>query len=55
MTGTGGLQRVPASYIDSLQIPLPPLTVQQEIVAEIENPEDNRRSATGSGKLEPAD
>lgn len=36
MTGTGGLQRVPRSYIESFQIPLPPLEVQKEIVAEIE-------------------
>jgi type I restriction enzyme M protein len=36
MTGTGGLQRVPRDYIEKFQIPLPPLEVQQEIVAEIE-------------------
>lgn len=36
MTGTGGLQRVPRSYIERFQIPLPPLEVQKEIVAEIE-------------------
>ena len=36
MTGTGGLQRVPRAYIENFQIPLPPLKVQQEIVAEIE-------------------
>ncbi len=36
MTGTGGLQRVPRSYVENFQIPLPPLAVQQEIVAEIE-------------------
>jgi len=36
MTGTGGLQRVPRDYVDNFQIPLPPLAVQQEIVAEIE-------------------
>ncbi len=36
MTGTGGLQRVPRAYIENFQIPLPPLSVQKEIVAEIE-------------------
>ena len=36
MTGTGGLQRVPKGYIENFEIPLPPLQVQKEIVAEIE-------------------
>ena len=36
MTGTGGLQRVPRDYVTNFQIPLPPLDVQKEIVAEIE-------------------
>ena len=36
MTGTGGLQRVPRSSVAGFQVPLPPLSVQQEIVAEIE-------------------
>ena len=36
MTGTGGLQRVPRSYVENFQIPLPPLEVQKEIAAEIE-------------------
>jgi type I restriction enzyme M protein len=36
MTGTGGLQRVPRDYVENFQIPLPPLDVQREIVAEIE-------------------
>ena len=36
MTGTGGLQRVPRSVVESYQIPLPPLATQQAIVAEIE-------------------
>ena len=35
MTGTGGLQRVPRRFVESFQIPLPPLSVQKEIVAEI--------------------
>ena len=36
MTGTGGLQRVPRKFIEDYGIPLPPLEVQREIVAEIE-------------------
>jgi restriction endonuclease S subunit len=36
MTGTGGLQRVPKSIVEEFQIPLPPLEVQHQIVAEIE-------------------
>ena len=36
MTGTGGLQRVPRNFVKHFPIPLPPLEVQQEIVAEIE-------------------
>ncbi len=36
MTGTGGLQRVPRGYVEEFEIPLPPLEVQKEIVAEIE-------------------
>ena len=36
MTGTGGLQRVPRATVEEFKIPLPPLAIQQEIVAEIE-------------------
>ncbi|MBW8465802.1 N-6 DNA methylase [Acidovorax sp.] len=36
MTGTGGLQRVPKNIIEEFQIPLPPLEVQHQIVAEID-------------------
>jgi type I restriction enzyme M protein len=36
MTGTGGLQRVPKVIVEEFQIPLPPLEVQHQIVAEIE-------------------
>jgi len=36
MTGTGGLQRVPRDYVENFLLPLPPLDVQKEIVAEIE-------------------
>ena len=35
MTGTGGLQRVPRSSVAGFQVPLPPLEVQREIVAEV--------------------
>ena len=35
MTGTGGLQRVPRRFVEDYQIPLPPLEVQKQIVAEI--------------------
>ena len=37
MTGTGGLQRVPRDYVENFHIPLPPLELQKEIVAEIED------------------
>ena len=37
MTGTGGLQRVPKSVMESYKIPLPTLNIQQQIVAEIED------------------
>ena len=36
MTGTGGLQRVPRGFVENFEIPLPPIEVQQQIVAEIE-------------------
>lgn len=36
MTGTGGLRRVPKNVVAKFQIPLPPLSIQEEIVAEIE-------------------
>jgi type I restriction enzyme M protein len=36
MTGTGGLQRVPRDFLENFKIPLPPLEIQKEIVAEIE-------------------
>lgn len=36
MTGTGGLQRVPRAFVEGFEIPLPPLEVQREIVAELE-------------------
>ena len=36
MTGTGGLQRVPRNFIEDYEVPLPPLEVQRQVVAEIE-------------------
>ncbi len=36
MTGTGGLQRVPRGFVGDSKIPLPPLEVQKDIVAEID-------------------
>jgi len=36
MTGSAGQQRVVIDFVKNLKIPLPPLSVQQEIVAEIE-------------------
>ncbi|MHC1547254.1 N-6 DNA methylase [Phyllobacterium sp. K27] len=35
MTGTGGLQRVPRTFVENFEIPLPPLDVQRQIIAEI--------------------
>ena len=37
MTGTGGLQRVPRTTLEAFKIPVPPLAIQREIVAEIES------------------
>ncbi len=37
MTGSAGQKRVPAEFIKNYKIPLPPLEIQQEIVAELEN------------------
>ncbi|MFD2573313.1 N-6 DNA methylase [Spirosoma soli] len=36
MTGSAGQQRVAKDYVANLEIPVPPLAVQQQIVAEIE-------------------
>ena len=36
MTGTGGLQRVPRSVLESYKIPLPDVDVQRQLAAEIE-------------------
>ena len=35
MSGTGGLQRIPMDYVRTYKIPLPPLSVQREIVEQI--------------------
>ena len=35
MTGTGGLKRVPTDFIKTFKVPLPPLEVQRQIVAEL--------------------
>lgn len=36
ITGSGGYRRVPISFYESLQIPVPSLSVQQKSVKEIE-------------------
>ena len=36
MTGTGGLRRVPKDVVSHYQIPVPPLSIQEEIVGEVE-------------------
>jgi type I restriction enzyme S subunit len=36
MTGAVGLRRVPTAFLESAEIPLPPLEAQREIVAELE-------------------
>jgi type I restriction enzyme M protein len=36
MTGTGGLQRVPTDFVRKYKIPLPPLEIQKQIVAELD-------------------
>ena len=36
MTGTGGLQRIPKSVLESYRIPVPDLNTQREIVSELE-------------------
>ena len=36
MTGSAGQQRIPASFVESYEIPLPPLEEQERIVSELE-------------------
>lgn len=40
MTGTGGLQRVPPSYVKSTKIPLPPIESQKQTVSQIEKEQE---------------
>jgi len=35
MTGTGGLQRVPRATVEEFRIPVPPIQIQAEVVAEV--------------------
>ncbi|TXS31406.1 hypothetical protein EAO71_06715 [Streptomyces sp. ms191] len=37
MTGAVGLRRVPRSYLEALELPLPPITEQQRIIAALED------------------
>ena len=48
MTGTGGLQRVPKDFVESYEIPVPPLEIQQSIVERIES---ERQIIEGNKKL----
>ena len=36
MTGTGGLQRVPVSFVENWEVYLPPIEIQKQIVAKLE-------------------
>ena len=45
MTGASGHRRVPSSFYENLQIPLPPLETQKEIVSRIEKLENNINEA----------
>jgi len=40
MTGASGHRRVPISFYENLSVPLPPLVVQEEVVAECEKVDD---------------
>lgn len=42
-TGSSGQQRVPASFLKELIIPLPPLSIQQEIVEEVKKMQNNAK------------
>ena len=33
LTGSAGQQRVPASFLSSLRIPIPPIAIQEEIIS----------------------
>ena len=38
--GSAGQQRVPKEFLENLQIPLPPLEIQQEIIEFVESKRD---------------
>ncbi len=44
MTGSAGQRRVPAYFIKSLQIPLPPLDLQHRFAAIVESVEQQKAS-----------
>lgn len=44
MTGSGGQQRVPTGFLEELPIPLPPLTEQRRIAAQLEQADRLRRT-----------
>jgi type I restriction enzyme S subunit len=48
MTGAVGLRRVPTAFLESAEIPLPPLARQREIVAEIEKQFSRLDEAVGN-------
>ncbi|MEW5936645.1 MAG: restriction endonuclease subunit S [Candidatus Thermoplasmatota archaeon] len=50
-TGTAGQQRVPASFLNDLKIPLPPLPVQKRIVAILDKADAARRLPDQADKL----
>jgi type I restriction enzyme S subunit len=44
MTGSAGQKRVPASFLETVQIPLPPLSDQQRIAGQLEQADGLRRT-----------
>lgn len=52
MTGTGGLKRVPADFVKTFKIPLPPLAVQKQIVDDLKKEEEEiKRMEEEAAKL----
>jgi type I restriction enzyme M protein len=47
MTGTGGLKRVPTDFVKTFKVPLPPLAVQKQIVAELKKDEEQVKKKEG--------
>ncbi len=47
MTGTGGQQRVPEDFVSGFEIPLPPLSEQRRIVAELDAEEEAVEAVRG--------